>query len=144
LSDVNVREVHLDLTVPENRAAFERVFLTTGPLAHPKTWAMTDGGAMAGFVQRVEEDGLVAEFEYDAMSGELGGGFARYPGSRRGMWGIFPKTGASERDLREARYMDMRQDDPRFQPLRSCTEPSTGQISGGSPNTGGGRPPGSP
>jgi hypothetical protein len=146
VTETTVREVHLDLTVPENRRAFDQVFLTQGPLAHPQWNALTDQRRLEQFQQRVAADGLIAEFRHEGMSGEINIGWAASAGRYSRQLGIFPKAGASSRDLVEARYVDMRQDDPQWAPLRSCTEPSTGDLSGSTPSTGGSgnRPPGTP
>jgi hypothetical protein len=144
-----VREAHLDLTIPENREAFQRLFVTLGPTAHPDPAMiarfLTSGADLAepasdiaALIQRFDEDGAFAQFQYEGSGFEGSLGFANYPGQagggRRGMWGVFPSTGESERHLIDAQFMDNRQDNPEYAPLRSCTEPSSGN--GITPNTG--------
>ena len=65
------------------------------------------------------------------------------------MGGFFPSTGQNERHLTDAQFVDMRQPDPRFEPLRSCTEPTgasgiTPPIGGTPRSPSGGAPQGQP
>jgi hypothetical protein len=123
-----VQETYLDLTVPENRRAFEQVFEVDGPFARPRPRAVTtERERLDALGRRLDADGLVALFDYDVRATTVGanaGGNPTTPPSRQSM--VFGQDAGTRRDLRDARYLDRRGDMSRFLPLPSCTEPTAG------------------
>lgn len=128
--NLDVKQARLDLTVPENRAAFEGVFQPVGGTAMiPKAQspdAYVDN--VRRLAKRYAEDGLFVRSTYDrdgsGGSGEVksvdgvgGRGIKGGEGLTFGAGGLDDATVVS---LREAEIMDRRNPGTGWQPLPSC------------------------
>lgn len=127
---LDVKKARLDLTVPENRAAFERVFQPVGgTMVVPK--AQSPGSYVDGMQElagRYAEDGLFVDSTYgldiSGGSGDVksvgGVGGRGIKGGEGLTFGAGGHDGTTVLALRDARVMDRRSPRTGWQPLPTC------------------------
>lgn len=126
--DLELRTTTLDLSVPENRAAFDQFFITYGVDAgdvHAKVADIPLDGGLTGIAQRwgvlqqrLDADGFEATYDYDTTGDNLsatGGEKA----AKAGGWGVGGEKTTSGRELVSAVARDNRYDGAEV-PLATC------------------------
>jgi len=135
LIDLQVGEYHLELTDPENLAAFDGVFSRVAPhVVMPPSPRMADTAddqrdqRIAALADRFQRHGTVARFDFDATGRALGAGAVdARPGGRAKMIGLLAGSLEGHRELQEATFIDNAVPDAQWRALPSCTMPSTGR-----------------
>lgn len=127
---LDVKEARLDLTVPENRAAFEEVFQPVGEtMVVPKSQSPDSYmDNVQGLADRYAEDGLFVRSTYDRdvsgdsadVKGVDGVGGRGIKGGEGLTFGAGGQDDTTVLSLREAEVMDRRNPGTSWQPLPSC------------------------